>query len=320
MKAALNKNVLYIVLTFDAENDFFFMLNKSRLKDTTRFSWRGVEKGIPTILKVLREHEDSFGNRPKATWFVRVDGSLKKAYGDEGYLFAKYSKVWKSLVSDGHEIGFHPHLYRPYKGAWIQETRKGHLAEKLNESYKAMAKHGFSPTSSRIGETYMTNEIMATLTRLGIKIDSTAVPGRLRKDSIKNIDWRGTPQTPYRPSRTNYRVPSNKPLDIVEVPMTTVKTKVEYDKRPLKRYVNLSFHHKILRRGVSAHIKSNYILTTVTHTSEILPELAGGKVDPLISFDSAVMRKNLNFIINECLKANRKYKFIRLADVLDLIG
>ena len=314
-----SKKILYVALTFDVENDFDYFLNESRLKDRTKFGWLGIEKGIPSILKALNGFEDAFGNGARATWFARVDGTLKKEYGDEGYLLVKHDKLWKSLLREGHEIGLHPHLYRPFRGAWLQETREEYLVDKLEKSYEAMTKHGFLSTSSRIGEAYMTNEIMATLSRLGIKIDSTALPGRFRKDSVKSIDWRGSSQTPYRPSKTNYRVTSETPLDIIEAPMSTVETKVDYDKRPLRRYVNLSFHNEVLQRGIGEHIQSNDLLVTVTHVFEILPELAGKKKHPLISFDVGELRKNIETIINECSKAKKKYKFIRLSDIVYLV-
>ena len=161
----------------------------------------------------------------------------------------------------------------------------------------------------------MSNAVMKCLAELGLKIDSTAIPHRFRRDKLKMIDWRGTPQTPYYPAPTNYRIFDEKrSIGILEVPMTTVRTRVSYDSKPRWRYVNLSYYNHVLATGLREHIRKYDVLVTVVHPFEVLPEM-GKTWHPLISFDEKEVEKNLRFIISECKNVGKKSKFIRLKDV-----
>ena len=94
------------------------------------------------------------------------------------------------------EIDFHPHLYRRYGAEWPHETHRVDLREQLVETLAAMRGIGFQPRSSRIGEAFGSNDVMAALDELGIQCDSTAMPGRVRRDAERQLDGGPPPQPP----------------------------------------------------------------------------------------------------------------------------
>jgi len=307
-------DVLYIALTFDADSDYFdSSLINGELQVPHPLGWRGVEEGIPLIGEVLRTCTDDFESAPRSTWFVRVDGQLATLYGDAGYLLERYGVLWRRCLDQGDEIGWHPHLCKVEDGEWRQETEDMALVEALKEGYGVIRQKGLLPISSRIGEAFCSDVILATLDELGILCDSTAMPGRVRKDGERHLDWEATPQQPYHPSRSDYRQPGLEPLSLLEVPMSMVQIKAEYDDRPLRRYVDLSFRHKALKAGLRSYLRDAKLLVTVTHPCAVLPGITERR-HGLLSFDIREFKRNLDFIFSECRRLGRKYKFITIGD------
>lgn len=303
---------LLIALTFDAEADVFDRSLGGEPSVQTP-SWRGIEEGIPLIDEVLRGHADSSGARACATWFVRGDRQIGALFGSPSDLLEKYRAAWEERIARGDEIGFHPHLYRHAAGEWRQETDAAALREQLTETLAAMRSAGFDPRSSRIGEAFGSNEVMAALDQLGLQCDSTAMPGRVRRDAERQLDWGTTPQQPYHPSTADYRQPGTPKLRLLQVPMSMIETKTDYDRAPLLRYADLSFHHEVLRAGLGAFLATAPLLVTVTHPSTVLPGIAP-QPHGLISFDLANFRRNLDFILAECARLGRGHRFITIGE------
>ena len=245
----MTRDPLLIALTFDAEADAF----DTSIGSGAALSWRGIEEGIPLIDGVLAGVRDSANGRANATWFVRCDDHIAQVTGDAAHLLKRYKDCWETHRDAGDEIAFHPHLYRRDDAGWIQETDPLALQDQILRSHAAMCAAGFESRVSRIGEAYGANAVMTALDELGIRCDSTAMPGRVRKDETRSLDWHGTPDHPYHPSIRDYRVPGIPAHSLLEVPMTMVMTRAAYDKAPLRRYLDLSFHAEALREGVSGH-------------------------------------------------------------------
>lgn len=310
----MNSEIFKIALTIDVDSDFFdSSLSRNKKGE---LQWNGIETGIPLLVEMFKKYRDSFGNPVKITWFVRVDNQIKEIYKNAAYLLIKYRRLWETFEKRGDEIGWHPHLYRKSEGKWIQETRPTYIKQDLQESYKAMTESGFSPICSRIGEAFQSNEIMVELFKLGIRIDSTAMPGRVRIDEQRNIDWKGTPSSPYYPSATDYRIhgKENDRIGILEVPMSMIETRTEYDKKSLERYVDLSFRNHIMKDGLEAHIRDNNHLVSILHPSTILHIYDINH--PLVSYNIAEVEKNLNTIISNCNILEKRIQFINISEFL----
>ena len=313
-------DVLYIALTFDADSDYFdSTLTNDGLESPHSLSWRGIEEGIPLISEVLWAYADELASKPRSTWFVRVDGQLATLYGEAGYLLEKHGVLWQQCLDRGDEIGWHPHLYRMEDGKWEQETDGIRLMEALRDAYSAITRKDLSPISSRIGEAFCSNAVLATLDELGIRCDSTAMPGRVRKDRERHLDWETTPQEPYHPSHSDYRQPGLEPFNLLEVPMSMVETRAEYDERPLRRYVDLSFRNEAMKDGLRSYLRDAKLLVTVTHPCAVLSGITNRR-HGLLSFDIREFKRNLDFILSECRRLSRRYKFVTIGDCWDIFA
>jgi hypothetical protein len=179
---ATEPEMFSIVLTFDTDPDAFdpsLVKNGADIRDN--LAWRGIEEGIPLICEVLSGFRDSTGAPPRMSWMVRADDQIRAAYDDAAYLFLKYGALWQERHHCGDEIGWHPHLYRNESGRWIQETTDDGLCRQLSRSWEAVKQSDYEPVSTRVGEAYASNSVFGELERLGIKYDSTAMPGPRKK-------------------------------------------------------------------------------------------------------------------------------------------
>lgn len=303
---------MYLAFTFDGDHDHSG--DKSIFSNS--LSWRGIEEGIPLVSNLLRQYEDSFGSTFKTTWFVRVDNQIKAFYDNPAYLLQKYKSIWKQMEKEGDVLGWHSHLYRRNQDEWEQEDRPSSIVEDLKEGFAAASQHGYSFTLSRIGGAYSSNQTMLSLDELGIRIDSSAMPGRIREDTKMN--WLYTPQLPYHPSIQDYRKPIEgteaRSLTILEVPLSMVEMQTSYDKSPFKRYVNLGFHNALMKEGLRKFVHENNLLVTITHPFEIMANKEHPS-HPLLSFNANEMRKNLEYIVLQCKEIGKPYQFITLDEV-----
>jgi hypothetical protein len=304
---------LRIALTVDSDSDQF---DPSVCQGSGSMlpSWDGVEYGISAIIEATASCHDSYGFPPRFTWFVRIDPQLEALYGDCGYLLDRFASLWKFCQQRGDELAWHPHLYCREGERWIQETDPKNLRAQLQQTWASLKKRGFSGTSSRIGDAFGSNEIMQTLSGLGLRCDATAMPGRVRRDAHRHLDWDGTPTHPYRPSVADYRRPGTPALDLLEIPMSMVAVKAEYDATPLSRYIDLSFRHDALRGGLKSFLPDAKTIVTVTHPSSVLAS-ANGARHGLISHDLGEFRHNLDWILEECGRLGRPSRFVTISEI-----
>jgi hypothetical protein len=133
-------------------------------------------------------------------------------------------------------------------------------------------------------------------------------------DAERSLDWGVTPAGAYHPSVADYRVPGKPARRLLEVPMSMIQTRADYDRAPLMRYLDLSFHPRVLRDGLAALVGTAQALVTVTHPSTILP---GHAEHGLLSFSVEAFAKNLCLLLQECLHQGRSFRFITLRERAD---
>jgi hypothetical protein len=267
--------------------------------------FRGLSEGVPWMLDVLRSYRDARGRPPRFTWFVRVDAQLEALLGSATHLLTTYQTLWRDRLSQGDELAWHPHLCRCRDGRWVQEAEGPMLRRALLQSYQAMTGWGVRPRTARIGEAYMHPVVFQVFEELGIEVDSTAMPGRRRRDATRLIDWGPTPAWPYYPSRDDYRVPGRPAFSTLEVPMSMTMVRAAYDRGPILRYVDLSFRHDALRGGLRAMLTSARVLVTLVHPSGLVPLDQHG----LISFAPEDFRRNMDLVVAEAARAGRELQF-----------
>lgn len=306
--------MLEILLTIDIDADVFDNSFKKKYESNQIPSWEGLKIGVPQIIELFDCYKGSDGSDCIATWFVRADDQIGYYFGNNSYIFSKFHKNWKILFEKGHEIAWHPHLYKLDNDIWPQEYNSSALKEQLYRSKISIQMAGWEVKSSRIGEAYCSNSIINDLSELGIKVDSSALPGRSRKDGERTIDWINSPFKPYYPSKADYRIPGSPSYPILEIPFSMALIKADYDTVPIYRYVDLSFWHRSMKDGLKNIINDNSILNTIIHPSTVLPELSS-KPHGLLSFDIMEVKKNLDFIINTATDRGIEFTFKTISKI-----
>lgn len=271
--------------TVDIDNDSATISN-----ERNELTWAAVEE-VPRIAAAFRRCGVG------ATWFVRADNQLDAVYGHPDWLLQRNRPTWDTLRAEGHGIGWHPHIVREDNGSFIAETDDTRCAAALRRVFESLSDHHWRFTAVRIGEAFHGNQSMNALDALGLQVDSTALPGRLRADEARRFDWTTTPNRPYRPSVSDYRIPGNEPLSIVEVPMTTMPVKAPYDPGPLLRYLNLAYRHSIFRDALGRHFETldhtDHTVVTILHPDEVRAQ----PDHPLYAFDVATVERNLDYLL-----------------------
>jgi len=276
-----------LLCTIDVDND------GAQNDERTELSWTSIDR-IPH----LKDLFNSFNLH--LTWFIRADNQLQDIYGTAAYILREYEPLLSELERSGDEVAWHPHLneWCEKSSRYVADRDEYRCAQKLMKTRAELEAKGFKHSSVRIGEAFHGNAMMKTLDELGLKVDSTAIPGRTRSDESRTFDWGPTPNTPYHPSARDYRVPdTSNSLNILEVPMTTMPVKASYDPDFLIRYINPAFHHANFKAGLDRSFKtlfpatqSETFLTLILHPDEISSE---GRTHPLYSFSLEGVRKNI---------------------------
>jgi hypothetical protein len=258
----VTKHLLCLTIDTDPDGLSGKVTNRQTLK------WDGLEslQNLPQI----------FGNIP-ITWFVRADGQLESILGRASYLLEKYESFWESMRHAGHEIGWHPHLYRQSK----QEdeatliTGSAEAREELERLWNTV-RTALPAASFRHGEGWHSPETFATVEQLGFRCDSTAIPGR-KGATGHPMNWEIAPNQPYFPSKTNLCEPGPK-RSLLELPMNTWMVQAPYDTAPRLRYMNPAVHSKIfantLRNWENTRNFSPsklHIWVMIFHPDEVLP-------------------------------------------------
>jgi hypothetical protein len=300
-----------LIITIDVDND--------GIEDDERnnLSWNSLER-IPEIKGFLSDMN------LKITWFIRADNQLRDVYGTVAYILEQYHQQWKQMENSGDEIAWHPHIYEwsQERNQYIPDMDEIRRSDKLIRVREELVKLGYNHSSARLGEAYHTNTSMKTLEYLSIKVDATAIPGRLKKDASRWFDWSITPNEPYYPSKSDYRIPNKEShWDILEVPMTTAPIKASYDETPRSRYINPVYQHSIFKPVikwiVESHTKPDreYFLTLTFHPNEVIPR---DEVHPLYAFSIDELKHNIKFLLNELVRINIPFKSTTVSEAREI--
>ena len=317
----MNKNKIKVAITVDTDSDFYFgnQAEQYNATDKSIIGWTGLDKGMSILASAIKEVSDKYNISIPISWFVRCDRQIGDKYQNRAYLLEKYNRWWCNRISLGDEVQWHAHLYDFRNGSWIQETDKVNLFKDLELSSREFINSGYQYNCLRIGESYCSNDVLDICEDLGIKYGSSSMPGRYRKDTEKTIDWLNTPNKPYFPSITDYRVEKEHNRNFLEFPLNTVKTKVSYDKDYVLRYVNLAFNKGVLREGLEEFFRENDTLVSITHPFEIVEDFfvdTSQKSHPLLSFKRQAVVDNLEDILVIARRLNREIEFLRVGDII----
>lgn len=291
-----------IYLTFDIDQDFNPKSNDYYNRSKGNFSSFG--DGFSMLI-------DKLCNFPFSV-FLRSDFQIKTIYGSYDYLLANNPKLIDKIIRLNGEINWHIHLYQQNGSNWRQINETDEMCERFITDFESVKK--ISEINSkivRIGECVMNNKLMSCIDNQGILIDSTALPGRIRKDNEKSFDWSLTTNNFYHPSKKDYRLKSDDNYNLLEVPMSTIITKTDYDKEPLKRYFNLAFKTNILFQNFESYVMNNDHLVVITHPFEVISKGHHG----LISYDINTFENNISLLKEKVLLYNKYPVFGKISAI-----
>ena len=94
-----------LCLTVDTDPDGL----SGRVTNRQALSFAGLKNLLELREEIARQAQP--GNVP-LTWFIRADGQLESILGSAEYLLEEHNAAWTELKKSGHELAWHPHLYR----------------------------------------------------------------------------------------------------------------------------------------------------------------------------------------------------------------
>lgn len=243
---------------------------------------------------------------------ILVTGSSKGIGKEIVKKFIK-NKNYYLILNSREENKFIKHLKKEINVKFI----KGNISslKTIKKIFNFLKKKHFEPKCIRMGEAYMNNDIMKLLRNLGLKADSSCIPGRKRKDKEKFFDWSRAKNLPYFPSDYDYQEEEKVKKNFLEIPMNTITTKCEYDKKPLLRYMNLAFKSDITYIGLEKFIRDNDLLTTISHPYEFFDKFKNNKI--LLSNNLNALEENINNMIKFCNKFKKNIKFIKISEIIN---
>ena len=312
--------------------------------------WRGVEEGIGLLCERLKNIEKRTGVEPKVVFCLRSDVQMQEICDDAAWMIKHYSDLWRRLADEGHELAWHPHLWRWSDEAkcWHQDIEDSEWIDRcleigLSGFSEAL---GSSPVTCHMGWTFHNDVTMKKISESGLKVDFSACPdvyhmggpGNTGSTFDNMIDWRGTPQRWYRPSEADYRRPSRggeKELDIVEVPKFTSQSKILKKAKQLascggkasgaeaeaSAFLQITalpvIYERIIRERLQCQ-EADPFFASYFHPDELLPDRPRSAKGFLYSLDN--LEKNLMRIIETARKSGRDVKFATGGDVVKYIG
>ena len=297
-----------LVVTVDVDND-------GAAAGATSLAWTSIE-WLPALKEIFERLDVC------VTWFVRADNQLMAVYGTAAYVLLEHEALWSRVVGPEDELGWLPHVYR-----WCRQTRRyvcerdpARFVDQLKAAHSDLTSQGYGFTSVRIGDGYHCNATMQAVEDLGLRVDSTAIPGRKRGDGSRVSDWVPTPNHPYHPSRADYRVAgATDRRELLEVPMTTVPIRAAYDRCQVYRYLNPAFHHQIFIAAIERILADRealqareHVLTLILHPDEVVPR---ERAHALYAFSLDEVHRNIAYLRARLGELGVEQRALRMRDV-----
>jgi hypothetical protein len=302
-----------LCLTIDTDPDGL----SGKVTDRRSLTWEGLAQ-VEELPYDLADSINLLGSQVPITWFVRIDGQLRDILGTSLYLLEKFEEFWHRVRSWGHELGWHPHLYRQSRPEDEPTliTDPGEACDELNRLWGDLVTCSFKPKAFRNGEGWQHPKILSVMEKFGLLCDSTAIPGR--SGGLNHpMNWIGTPNQPYFPDASDIRKPgAERPL--LEIPMNTWHFKAPYESQPQLRYMNPAVHEHLFTRALD-HWEGNVqkmgesfcVWVLIFHPDEVM---ATARSDFLYSHSRRTVCQNLGLLIQRIQKMENTFEFIILSE------
>jgi len=296
----------YICLTIDTDPDGLSGVTTNR--EAISF------EGFGQLLTLSDRLEEFFKNQIPLTWFVRCDSQLEHHFGTPLYLLEKYRPFFEAQQVQKNDIGWHPHLYRQGINGTEIITETAAAADELERLHGFFSGSFFRPVLFRNGEGWMQPALMNLLERMGILVDSSAIPGKT-DDAFPLRSWTGSPNHPFYPRIDDHTLPGPE-RKILEVPMTSWMLKASYDSAPRIRYLNPAVHNELFESGLKNMVSAGqdlnhscYVWVLIFHPDEVMNQK---RKDMLYSFSMEDMMMNLHRLKEHLSRNGNEVQFVNL--------
>lgn len=274
-------------------------------------------EGLKTLLNRSGEISHQGLCKVPLTWFIRADGQLESILGSVEYLLEKCDSAWTELRKAGHELGWHPHLYRQAKRTEPATliSHPGEAEEELERLWERIRSR-FHPRAFRNGEGWHTPQTYAVIERFGFGCDSTAIPGR-RGSNGHPMNWEKAPNRPYFPSPGDLCTPGiTRPM--LELPMNTWHLQGPDDLYPRLRYLNPSVHPKLFAKALENWENAGTglreelcVWVMIFHPDEIDSQQPS---DPLYSRSLRDLSTNLGAFVGAVGRLQHEFEWLTISD------
>jgi hypothetical protein len=227
---------LTIVICCDADPDRERFGASTLQKNLVPLEWKGIDSGIPKLIRLVSPLRDQHGRSPAFTWLIRSDEQIKSFTG-RASSFPLHQKLWLSMLQRGDECGWHPHYWRNIDDLWQQELNDPPWRSRvLTEGHQDLAQQ-IDIKTVKTGWCFMDQPTMNTFKELRITSDVSAMPQQKYSPERQNdkaffgqYHWERTSTLPYFPSSTDYQedegISSTKaapstPPPLLEIPIST---------------------------------------------------------------------------------------------------
>jgi len=192
-------------------------------------------------------------------------------------------------------------------------TADDEACDELSRIWDDLQAAQFVPRIFRNGEAWHTPQTLATIERLGLLYDSTALPGVATAGHIRN--WRETINQPFFPDPVDVRRPGP-PRATLEIPMNTWNVKAPYEAQPRLRYMNPAVHADIFDRALQSwngttRAAALSVWVLICHPDEAWPKRGP---DQLYARCLDTLEKNIARLIEHVGSAGQTLEFVTMSE------
>jgi hypothetical protein len=194
--------------------------------------------GFPELLDLLSDRRAALaaasGRPVQFSWHLRMDPQIELAYGDPGWIFARYGAEIDRIRATGDSVGIHVHTWRParrfFRDTWLAEYQdEAWITRCISLAFDTFRTHvGAAPVSMSFGDSFMHACALPVMQEHGLRADLSMFPGMGPRKTVgkrelsngRSPDYRVTPTRPFKPSANDFRVPGGPDHGFWEIPVT----------------------------------------------------------------------------------------------------
>jgi hypothetical protein len=222
-------------------------------------------------------------------WFLRGDPQVQQSWGRADYARVVCPELFDAISANRDFTGIHPHFCKwdESRRLWFNEFRDADWAKKCLDMSVATHEQSFGskPIAARMGDGWMSQNLVSLMSELGIRYDLTVEPGVARHpvyDDPNATDWipdfRRAPREPWRPAKADFLQDSAEgsfwmiPVSTTEPSWTRLRAFPYLGKQ--SKTLNLVMHPELIAAHIVSELQSKAAtpLTLVLRTGDLAEE------------------------------------------------